>query len=169
MNFHRSAGARAAALLLSAAMLFTPALAASTGVVTAESGLHVRQASSADSASLGLLEKGTTVEILSDLGNGWLEISYQAAAGFVSGEYIEPTTITGKVNAGPLNVRSAPGTDGTKVGHLAKGTEVEILSSEDGWYQVIGGDLAGYVSAQYVTLDSQSASITSTVNPFEAG
>ena len=90
MNFHRSAGARAAALLLSAAMLFTPALAASNGVVTAESGLHVRQASSADSASLGLLEKGTTVEILSDLGNGWLEISYQAAAGFVSGEYVEP-------------------------------------------------------------------------------
>ena len=160
MNFHRSAGARAAALLLSAAMLFTPALAASNGVVTAESGLHVRQASSADSASLGLLEKGTTVEILSDLGNGWLEISYQAATGFVSSEYVEPTTVTGKVNAGPLNVRSAPGTDGTKVGQLAKGTEVEILSSENGWYQVIGGDLAGYVSAQYVTLDSQSASIT---------
>lgn len=160
MNFHRSAGARAAALLLSAAMLFTPALAASNGVVTAESGLHVRQASSADSASLGLLEKGTTVEILSDLGNGWLEISYQAATGFVSSEYVEPTTVTGKVNAGPLNVRSAPSTSGAKVGQMASGTEVEILSSEDGWYQVVGGDLTGYVSAQYVTLDSQSASIT---------
>ena len=71
MNLPKSVAVKLTAGLLSAAMMISPALAAS-GVVTADSGLHVRQSSSADSASLGLLDKGTTVDILSDLGMaGW--------------------------------------------------------------------------------------------------
>ena len=159
MNLPKSVAVKLTAGLLSAAMMISPALAAS-GVVTADSGLHVRQSSSADSASLGLLDKGTTVDILSDLGNGWLEISYQASTGYVASDYIEPTTITGKVNAGPLNVRASASTDGAKVGQLPTGTEVEVLSQKDGWYEVVGGNYTGYVSAQYITLDSQSATTT---------
>lgn len=159
MNLSKSVAVKLTAGLLSAAMMISPALAAS-GVVTADSGLHVRQSSSADSASLGMLDKGTTVDILSDLGNGWLEISYQASTGYVASDYIEPTTITGKVNAGPLNVRASASTDGAKVGQLPTGTEVEVLSQKDGWYEVVGGNYTGYVSAQYITLDSQSATTT---------
>ena len=70
MNLPKSVVVKLTAGLLSAALMISPALAAS-GVVTADSGLHVRQSSSADSASLGTLDKGTTVDILSDLGNGW--------------------------------------------------------------------------------------------------
>ena len=128
MNLPKSVAVKLTAGLLSAAMMISPALAAS-GVVTADSGLHVRQSSS---ASLGMLDKGTTVDILSDLGNGWLEISYQASTGYVASDYIEPTTITGKVNAGPLNVRASASTNGAKVGQLPTGTEVEVLSQKDG-------------------------------------
>ena len=55
---------------------------------------------------------------------------------------------------------SSASTDGAKVGQLPTGTEVEVLSQKDGWYKVVGGNYTGYVSAQYITLDSQSATTT---------
>lgn len=57
------------------------------------------------------------------------------------------------VNAGPLNVRSGPGTGYDRVGSLNKGAEVTILEAVDGWYKVSAGNVVGYVSAQYISLD----------------
>lgn len=78
-------------------------------------------------------------------------------------ESTESTESTGSaeaapvVNAGPLNVRSAPSTDAERLGTLKKGTEVTVLETLDGWYQVTAGDLTGYVSAQYISLDGAAA------------
>ncbi len=57
------------------------------------------------------------------------------------------------VTAGTLNVRSAPSTDAERVGTLKKGDEVVISETLDGWYLITAGDLTGYVSAEYISLD----------------
>ena len=57
------------------------------------------------------------------------------------------------VTASVLNVRSEPSTAGERLGTLKKGSEVEILETLDGWYLVTAGDLTGYVSAEYISLD----------------
>ncbi len=57
------------------------------------------------------------------------------------------------VTASTLNVRSAPSTDAERVGTLKKGAEVVINETLDGWYLITAGDLTGYVSAQYISLD----------------
>lgn len=157
MNLPHRLAAKFTAGVLCAAMMLSPTLAAA-GVVTADSGLRVRQSASAESAVLGTLDKGTAVDIRSDLGNGWLEIAYQASVGYVSGQYIQSSAPTGKVNTGTLNVRSAPSTQADKVGQLSSGTAVEVLSQQEGWYEVTGGGLTGFVSSQYITLDSQATS-----------
>lgn len=100
----------------------------------------------------------------------WLKVNTVAStdspsdAAAETGTVTEPdtTTETGAsaetgavpvVNAGPLNVRSGPGTGYDRVGSLNKGTEVTILEAVDGWYKVSAGNVVGYVSAQYISLD----------------
>ena len=91
-------------------------------------------------------------------------------AGETAGEPAEPAGETGStdaskapavaasdtapvVTASVLNVRSEPSTAVERLGTLKKGDEVEILETLDGWYLVTAGDLTGYVSAEYISLD----------------
>ncbi len=68
-------------------------------------------------------------------------------------------TVTGVINAGPLNVRAGAGTSYDRLGSLDKGTVVTILdSSVAGWYMISGGGLSGYVSSDYVTLNPATGS-----------
>ena len=68
----------------------------------------------------------------------------------------------GVVNAGPLNVRSGPSTGHSIYGYVNQGTVVQIISTENGWYKVKvslnGRTVTGYVSAQYITVSSDSGS-----------
>lgn len=65
----------------------------------------------------------------------------------------QPTVTTGTVTAGPLNVRSGPGSGNSIVGSVNEGDVVTILSTVDGWHQITIGSLSGYVSAQFVTVN----------------
>ena len=65
--------------------------------------------------------------------------------------------LTGTVNAGgsSLRLRSQASTDSQILANLSDGTQVEVLSSaENGWYQVTFGELSGYVSSEYLLLNS---------------
>lgn len=64
------------------------------------------------------------------------------------------TITVGTVNTGgsSLNVRSAPDTTASRIGSLAKGTQVTILSDTGtGWYQIQYGSGSGYVSKDYIS------------------
>ena len=54
------------------------------------------------------------------------------------------------MKAGPLNIRSGPSTQHSKIGSLSKDTVVTVLSCVGDWYQIKYGDLTGYVSASYL-------------------
>jgi len=71
----------------------------------------------------------------------------------------ETEELYGRIVDGPLNIRSAPSTSGSKCGKLYAGKVVKLLESLDGWYRIEGG----YISADYVAIVDESAMSASTV------
>ena len=59
-----------------------------------------------------------------------------------------------------LNVRSGAGTSYSVVGSLKNGTSVEIVETSGNWYKIKYGNGYGYVSKDYVILNSSSNSNT---------
>ncbi|XIH10767.1 hypothetical protein C1N87_30570 (plasmid) [Priestia aryabhattai] len=74
----------------------------------------------------------------------------------------EYRTVTG---ASVLNVRSGPGTGYSIVTTLNKGTEVEVLSSTNGWYNIMAGGKKGYVYGEYLSAPRYESTDTSTTPP----
>lgn len=62
--------------------------------ITANSGLNVRQGASSSSKQLGVLKYGTTVQVVSEVGN-WYKINYNGKVGFIYKAYTK--VITDKV------------------------------------------------------------------------
>ena len=161
---------RLTASLVLLSTLAVPALAAS-GTVNAEgSSLRVRSQANTNSAVLGSLSHGTQVEVNAVTESGWYQISYNGAAGYVSGDYltvadaaqlpVEKEPVYARVTASALNVRSGPGTDYEKTDKLSAGTVVEVLEESTGWYKID----SGYISAEYaVIVDAASATLGSEI------
>lgn len=125
---------------------------------TTVSSLNVRSGPSSNYSKLGILTKGTKVEVVERYSNGWYKIKYKGSYGYVSGAYVSldgskgEVIATGKTTAG-LNVRSGAGTGYKKIGHLNKGTKVEIVTKlSNGWYKIKFNSSYGYVSGDYVKL-----------------
>ena len=157
-----------AAGLLLAVCLTTPTLALTGVVDVGGSVLRVRKTASTGSAILDQLPSGRQVEIVDTATNGWYGIQLGSVKGYVSASYIklleeaapvvtaEVSAVSAsaaqsesayvKVTADALNVRTGPGTGYSKVGSLAKGRCVKVVSVQSGWYQIE----QGYVSAAYV-------------------
>lgn len=77
-------------------------------------------------------------------------------------------TQTGYTKGAVLNLRKAPDTSSTILDQLEEGTKVAILSSGNGWYKVTYRGITGYLSAQYVSADSnQSPAVVSSAKPGE--
>jgi len=156
----------------------------------------MRSTASTSGSILARLRDGTQVEVLSQLDNGWVQVSHAGKTGYVSGEYlliseeqpapeqpeqqpapVEPAPAEGpvqeesgiqyaRVTASVLNVRSGPATGYDKVGRLKAGAVVEILGENDGWYQIS----SGYISAEYVVLtDAASVSKGQEIADFALG
>ncbi|MCC8065535.1 MAG: DUF4366 domain-containing protein [Clostridiales bacterium] len=62
-----------------------------------------------------------------------------------------------------LNLRTGAGTDYKVIGKLENGTEVEIISEENGWYQVTVPEMTGYVYSGYLEVSEDTDSADSTV------
>ncbi|GAA6383963.1 hypothetical protein I2900191A2_26090 [Intestinibacter bartlettii] len=125
---------------------------------TTVSSLNVRSGPSSNYSKLGILTKGTKVEVVERYSNGWYKIKYKGSYGYVSGAYVSldgskgEVIATGKTTAG-LNVRSGAGTGYKKIGYLNKGTKVEIVTKlSNGWYKIKFNSSYGYVSGNYVKL-----------------
>ena len=95
-----------------------------------------------DAPSEAALEVLGTQDGRDQSGSGYIDAAYTEAA--TAEEALEQLYI--RVVQGPLNIRSGPGTGYSKVGSLAKGRCVKVVSVQSGWYQIE----QGYVSAAYV-------------------
>ena len=66
-------------------------------------------------------------------------------------------SMTGTVTCDTLNVRDGGSTSASVVTTVVKGTKVEIVSAENGWYKINIDGKEGYVSAQYVATEADNA------------
>ncbi|WP_338627273.1 SH3 domain-containing protein [Clostridium baratii] len=155
-----------------------PEATVKTGTVNA-SALNVRSGASTSSSVIGSLNRGAKVEIVST-SNGWHKIKFKNGYGYVSADYIkvdssntvkpetkpeekpdakpEATVKTGTVNASSLNVRSGASTKNSVIGSLNRGAKVEIVSTSNGWHKIKYKNGYGYVSADYIKVDSSNTS-----------
>ena len=74
----------------------------------------------------------------------------------------EPEAVTvGTVNVRSdtyLNLRSGSGLEHSVIGHLLRGTEVEVVGEDGDWYQVVIPEATGYVYKDYLDVTEQEAS-----------
>jgi len=63
-----------------------------------------------------------------------------------------PRTGTVVTQSSALNLRSAPTTESTVVARIPKGAQVTVYGRYENWYSAAYGDLAGYISVDYVQL-----------------
>ena len=150
--FFKRAAMRITAGILTVSALTSPALAVAGVTNTGSSKLNLRAETSTSAAVVTKVPGGSTVDVLNTDLNGWYQISYSGMTGYVSSQYVdllqENIPIRGRINDGPLNVRSGPSTSNSKCGKLSAGQEVKVLEKLDGWYRIE----QGYISADYVTL-----------------
>lgn len=126
------------------------------GIVKINSGwLNVRSSPSTSAGAKASLQKGSYVTLISK-SNGWWKVEYEKGKyGYCHADYI---TVAGgnqstvATQSGTLNVRSGAGTSYSRIGSLAKGERVIVLSNANGWSRVLfHGTRTGYVSSQYLS------------------
>ena len=113
--------------------------------------LNVRLGGSTGYAKIGTLSRGTVVS--GKLENGWLKFTYNDQTAYCSADYlakVDGDLTDMHVTCRTLNVRAGAGTNFEILGTLSRGTEVEILDVQSGWYKIeyLGGE--AYVSAAYI-------------------
>ena len=123
-------------------------------------GLNVRKGPSTSYESIGKIDKGTSVEVISE-SDGWSKINYKNTTAYVATRYLdkkstntEDTTQQYKeikvVNTDGLNVRKGPSTSYESIGMIDKGTSVEVISESDGWSKINYKNTTAYVATRYL-------------------
>lgn len=129
-------------------------------VVYTTANLNVRAKASTDSKKLGVLKKGTAVEV-TGLKNGWYTIKYNGKTAYIAAKYTTEVKPGTEKPAAPetktvyttsdLNVRAEPNKNAKKLGVLKKGAEVKTITLKNGWYSIAYNGKTGYISAKYTT------------------
>jgi N-acetylmuramoyl-L-alanine amidase len=150
---------------------------AKKGIVTASSGLNLRDNPSSSGNLLVTIPTGTTIDLTS-YQNHWYQTTYQSKTGWVSEEYItlsstttnttSTTTTTqsgdpkqGTVTASAgLNLRDAPSSTGNLLATIPSGTTIILSNFQNHWYQTTYQAKTGWVSDSYISLTSSTNSST---------
>ena len=145
--------------------------AATTGTVNADA-LNVRSGAGTGYSRVGTVTQGQTLSILETVqgsdGYTWYKVS-GAVSGYVRGDFISnivsdtptrPSSSAGTITADWLNVRTGAGTNFSRMGSVAQGTRLTVISVHGEWYKVTcqmdGTIQTGYVHSQYVQMDGDS-------------
>lgn len=151
------------------------------------SSLNVRSAANTNSSKLGQLRNGTYIELLEKLSSGWYKVMFNGSIGYVSSDYIiegeRPSPTAPDVSAAPTNptgpeiwtgtvslidpnsslyVRATPDSNGDVVASISHGTEVELISENNGWFYISYTHshdelIKGYVNASYIIAGEKPA------------
>lgn len=130
---------------------------AQTVYMTAD--VNVRAAGDLSAVILGGLNAGTGIMETGYTSDGWIQVQYNGAVGYVWGEYVSTKKpVLTKSGSGMMyttadvNVRSTYSSDGQIYGTLPKGSAVEITGTTDnGWVRVKYNGVAAYVYADYLS------------------
>ena len=144
----------------------------SAGIVTTNGGnLNVRSAASSGSSVVAKMPNGSYLTLVSRSGTWWRVEYASGRYGYCLSDYITKVSGTAAVvatNGSNLNVRSGAGTGYTKIGSLAKGERVIVLSKSGSWSRILYyGTKTGYVSSQYLSGSSSDSPIHLSVPSFK--
>ena len=148
----------------------------SIGTVAYANGgyVNLRQGPSLDYAVVTRVTSGMTVNIL-DASYEWNYVSVNVGGatytGYMHDSLINKSTTTATVstrNGGKVNVRRGPSSSYGSIGSLKSGTRVTVLLKGNGWCQITGGGLTGFMATSYLgnmgTTNSGSNSNSGTVS-----
>ncbi|MGH1288288.1 SH3 domain-containing protein [Bacillus toyonensis] len=130
--------------------------------------LNVRSEPNLESSILDVLPNGKFVTIQGEQGE-WYKISHNGQTGYVQKAFVSngsqplvkgitvqnDTKYT--VATPKLNVRSNASTNGTLLGSLQNGTQVQVVETVGTWYKIRFGTGYGYVAKHYVVQNQQQA------------
>ena len=127
--------------------------------------VNVRAAGDINSIIIGGLSAGTCVTETGYTSDGWIQIQYNGAAGYVSGDYISTTnTVFTKDQTGTMyatagvNIRDTYSSAGAILGVLYKGEPIDISGkTTNGWIRVNYKGHVGYVFADYLSYEAPVA------------
>ena len=136
------------------------------GIAVVDSGnLNVRQAPGTDAELVGKMPNHAACEVLGVDGE-WTQIQSGEVTGYVKSEYLvtgeeaaalaeEVKETVAKVTTTTLYVREEPNTDCSIVTSMPMGEELEVIEQLDGWIKVAIDSDEGYVSADYVEVNTE--------------
>jgi len=127
--------------------------------------VNVRSLPSEDGEILGKLYDDSVGTFLGEE-NGWYQIQSGSVTGYVKAEYCvtgedaialakEVGTRLATVTTTTLYVRTEPTTESSVLGMVPIGDELVVSDETDGWVQVDVEEGIGWVSTDYVTLDTE--------------
>lgn len=138
---------------------------ADTAVAQVNDSVNIRANADENSDVLGKLYNNGVGTVLETTDNGWYKIQSGSVTGYVKSEYVvvgDDTLVqsvgrrVATVNTETLKVRTTASTDAEVLGLVSGEDDLTVVDeSTDGWVGVSTADGTGYVSTDYVTLDTE--------------
>lgn len=161
MNLKKLAGITAAAAL-SLPPVFSLADVAQSALVKG-GALNLRESASLSARVLGQYPTGTLVEII-ESGEEWHKVEVGGKTGYMMAKYLnadlatDAATAVVRTNTGiGLNLREAPGMEGTIITSYKPGTQVTVLQKGTEWSRVQVDDSEGFMATRYLNFNASAA------------
>ncbi len=136
---------------------------ADMAIANVDEYLSIRAEANAEAEVLGKLYKNGAATVLETL-DGWYKVTSGNVTGYVSADYVivgdEETckaaaTTTATVTGETVRIREEASTEASIVDVLAEGQKVTVVDgSVDGWVKVKSGNKEGFISAEFVTVET---------------
>lgn len=138
---------------------------ADVAIAKVQDYVNVRSENNEDSEVLGKLYNNSAATVLETTDDGWYKISSGSVTGYVKSEYVvvgDDATVksagrrVATVNTETLKVRTSADENSEVLGLVAGEDDLTVIDeSTDGWVGVSTEDGTGYVSSDYVSLDTE--------------
>ncbi|MEE1034734.1 MAG: SH3 domain-containing protein [Agathobacter sp.] len=138
---------------------------ADVAIAKVQDYVNVRAENNEDSEVLGKLYNNSAATVLETTDDGWYKISSGSVTGYVKSEYVvvgDDATVksagrrVATVNTETLKVRTSADENSEVLGLVAGEDDLTVIDeSTDGWVGVSTEDGTGYVSSDYVSLDTE--------------
>ena len=138
---------------------------ADVAIAKVQDYVNIRAENNEDSEVLGKLYNNSAATVLETTDDGWYKISSGSVTGYVKSEHVvvgDDATVksagrrVATVNTETLKVRTSADENSEVLGLVAGEDDLTVIDeSADGWVGVSTEDGTGYVSSDYVSLDTE--------------
>ncbi|GHU42667.1 hypothetical protein FACS1894111_06950 [Clostridia bacterium] len=135
---------------------------ANLGVSQVEDNANIRQDPNTDSEVVGKLYSNSEVEVLDTQGD-WYHIRSGNVEGYIATQYVTVgdenllksiAKRNATINTDGVNIRTDASTDASIVTQVSTGAVLPVEEEQDGWVKVAAPNGEGYVSADFVSVET---------------